>query len=54
MTDDHSPKLLASLKKLAGTVVSMAQTRLELASVELAEEKSACSVPPFSACWRSA
>ncbi|AEG69906.1 MULTISPECIES: phage holin family protein [Ralstonia solanacearum species complex] len=39
MTDDHSPKLLASLKTLAGTVVSMAQTRLELASVELAEEK---------------
>lgn len=39
MTDDTSPKLFASLKKLAGTVVSMLQTRLELASVELAEEK---------------
>ncbi|MDE2203384.1 MAG: phage holin family protein [Burkholderiaceae bacterium] len=39
MTDDTSPKLFASLKKLAGTIVSMLQTRLELASVELAEEK---------------
>ncbi|MCO5398396.1 phage holin family protein [Ralstonia soli] len=39
MTDDTSPKLFASLKTLAGTVVSMLQTRLELASVELAEEK---------------
>lgn len=39
MTDDTSPKLLASLKTLAGTVVSMLQTRLELASVELVEEK---------------
>ncbi|WP_426397522.1 phage holin family protein [Ralstonia sp. 25C] len=39
MSDDTSPKLFASLKTLAGTVVSMLQTRLELASVELAEEK---------------
>lgn len=51
MTDDTSPKLFASLKKLAGTVVSMLQTRLELASVELAEEKNGCSAPPSWACW---
>lgn len=39
MTDDTSPRPLASLKKLVGTVISMLQTWLELASVELVEER---------------
>lgn len=34
-----SPKLLESLRNLAGSLVAMVQTRLELASVELAEER---------------
>lgn len=41
MTDDtHSPKLMDSLRTLASSSVSMLQTRLELASVELSEEKN--------------
>ncbi|WP_066731684.1 phage holin family protein [Cupriavidus sp. D384] len=39
MSESHSPKFLESLRNLAGSVVSMLQTRLELASVELAEER---------------
>lgn len=34
------PKLLESLRSLAGSMGAMIQTRLELASVELAEERS--------------
>jgi uncharacterized membrane protein YqjE len=41
MTDDtSSPKLLESLRMLGSSVAAMVQTRLELASVELSEEKS--------------
>lgn len=41
MTDDTSPpKLLDSLRALASSSVSMVQTRLELASVEISEEKN--------------
>ncbi len=36
----HSPRFFESLRQLAGSVASMARTRLELASVELAEEKA--------------
>ncbi|KAI3590092.1 Phage holin [Cupriavidus sp. U2] len=39
MSESHSPKFLESLRNLVGSVVSMLQTRLELASVELAEER---------------
>ncbi len=35
-----SPKLLESLRNLTGSLVAMVQTRLELASVELAEERT--------------
>lgn len=38
-TDDTNPRLFVSLEKLTDTVVSMLQTRLELASVRLAEKK---------------
>ena len=40
MSDPSSPKFLDSLRNLASSVVSMLQTRLELASVELAEERA--------------
>lgn len=40
MTDTSSPKLLDSLRALGSSVAAMVQTRLELASVELSEEKS--------------
>ncbi|MDQ0141663.1 phage holin family protein [Cupriavidus necator] len=35
-----SPKFLDAVRNLAGSLVAMAQTRLELASVELAEERT--------------
>lgn len=41
MTDDtSSPKLIDSLRALASSSISMVQTRLELATVELSEEKN--------------
>ncbi|MBY4898180.1 phage holin family protein [Cupriavidus sp. AU9028] len=41
MTDDTSPpKLFESLRTLGSSIVAMVLTRLELASVELSEEKS--------------
>lgn len=40
MSESPSPKFLESLRNLAGSLVSMLQTRLELASVELAEERA--------------
>lgn len=41
MTDDTSPpKLIESLRSLSSSIVAMVLTRLELASVELSEEKS--------------
>jgi hypothetical protein len=41
MSESPSPKFLESVRNLAGSVVSMLQTRLELASVELAEARPA-------------
>ncbi|MBB2916155.1 phage holin family protein [Cupriavidus taiwanensis] len=35
-----SPKFLDAVRNLAGSLVAMVQTRLELASVELAEERT--------------
>jgi len=46
-----SPKLLESLRNLAGSVVAMAQTRLELASVELAEERTRLIKVALLACF---
>lgn len=40
MSEPSSPKFLDALRNLASSIVSMLQTRLELASVELAEERA--------------
>jgi uncharacterized membrane protein YqjE len=37
---NHSPRLFDSLRSLLGNLAAMTRTRLELASVELAEEKA--------------
>jgi len=46
-----SPKLLESLRKFAGSVIAMLQTRLELASVELAEERQRLMKVALLACF---
>ncbi len=46
-----SPKLLESLRNLAGSLVAMVQTRLELASVELAEERTRLMKVGLLACF---
>jgi uncharacterized membrane protein YqjE len=51
MSESHSPKFLESLRNLAGSVVSMLQTRLELASVELAEERTRLMKVALLACF---
>ncbi|RZT41410.1 phage holin family protein [Cupriavidus agavae] len=51
MSDSSSPKFLDSLRNLTGSVVSMLQTRLELASVELAEERSRLMKVALLACF---
>ncbi|AOY93185.1 hypothetical protein BKK79_16295 [Cupriavidus sp. USMAA2-4] len=45
------PKFLESLRNLAGSVVAMLQTRLELASVELAEERARLLRVALLACF---
>ena len=39
MIESTSPKLFESLRNLGGSILAMVQTRLELATVELAEER---------------
>ncbi|GJG96607.1 phage holin family protein [Cupriavidus pauculus] len=51
MSESHSPKFLESLRNLVGSVVSMLQTRLELASVELAEERTRLMKVALLACF---
>ncbi|GAA0846443.1 MAG: hypothetical protein CL858_25465 [Cupriavidus sp.] len=51
MSESHSPKFLDSLRNLTGSVVSMLQTRLELASVELAEERARLMKVALLACF---
>jgi len=46
-----SPKFLESARKLAGSLVAMVQTRLELASVELAEERTRLMKVGLLACF---
>ncbi|SDC19225.1 Uncharacterized membrane protein YqjE [Cupriavidus sp. YR651] len=51
MSESPSPKFLESLRNLTGSVVSMLQTRLELASVELAEERTRLMKVALLACF---
>lgn len=51
MSESSSPKFLDSLRNLTGSVVSMLQTRLELASVELAEERTRLMKVALLACF---
>ena len=51
MSESHSPKFLDSLRNLGGSIVSMLQTRLELASVELAEERTRLMKVALLACF---
>lgn len=46
-----SPKFLESVRNLAGSLVAMIQTRLELASVELAEERTRLMKVALLACF---
>ncbi|MDF3833613.1 phage holin family protein [Cupriavidus basilensis] len=46
-----SPKFMDALRSLAGSLVAMVQTRLELASVELAEERSRLMKMALLACF---
>ncbi|WP_043348504.1 phage holin family protein [Cupriavidus basilensis] len=46
-----SPKFMDALRSLAGSLVAMVQTRLELASVELAEERSRLMRMALLACF---
>jgi uncharacterized membrane protein YqjE len=46
-----SPKLLESVRNLFGSLVAMVQTRLELASVEFAEERSRLMKVGLLACF---
>jgi uncharacterized membrane protein YqjE len=48
---NSSPKFLESLRNLTGSLVAMVQTRLELASVELAEERSRLMKVGLLACF---
>jgi uncharacterized membrane protein YqjE len=51
MSESPSPKFLDSLRNLTGSMVSMVQTRLELASVELAEERTRLMKVALLACF---
>ncbi|CAG2127571.1 phage holin family protein [Cupriavidus plantarum] len=51
MSEPSSPKFLDALRNLAGSIVSMLQTRLELASVELAEERARLMKVALLACF---
>ncbi|GAA7762235.1 MAG: hypothetical protein COC14_02530 [Burkholderiaceae bacterium] len=51
MSESPSPKFLESVRNLASSVVSMLQTRLELASVELAEERGRLMKVALLACF---
>jgi len=51
MSESPSPKFLESLRNLTGSMVSMVQTRLELASVELAEERTRLMKVALLACF---
>ncbi|MGO4808015.1 phage holin family protein [Cupriavidus sp. 2MCAB6] len=46
-----SPKFMDALRSLAGSLVAMVQTRLELASVELAEERARLIKMALLACF---
>jgi uncharacterized membrane protein YqjE len=47
----NSPSFLDALRNLAGSLMAMLQTRLELASVELAEERSRLMKMALLACF---
>jgi uncharacterized membrane protein YqjE len=51
MSEYSSPNFLESLRTFTGSLVSMVQTRLELATVELAEEKSRLLSMALMACF---
>lgn len=51
MSEPPSPKFLESLRNLTSSMVSMVQTRLELASVELAEERTRLMKVALLACF---